>query len=212
MSTTRAGIERAMCLVAAWAIHHPSVAEKSISFNTDPLTTVNNCIAGGTNTHWEVGNWEDGTTERGSSGSAIFDPNNKLVVGFLSGGTASCTSITSDCYGKFSEGWDDGGADSLNLAPWLDPNDTGVMTVNGSNPSPFSIQSTPETVDICAGDDAVYMLDIPQNDPTFMETITLSTMNLPAGATAVFSNNMFVPPATSTLTVGNTGGLAANTV
>ena len=191
-------------------IHHPGVDEKAISFNTDALTTVNNCIGGGgSNTHWEVNNWEDGTTEPGSSGSAIFDPSNKLVVGFLSGGTASCSSITSDCYGKFSEGWDNGGIDSLNLAPWLDPGDTGVMTVDGSNPSPFSITSNPTSIGICAGDDAVYALDIPQNDPMFMETVTLTTMNLPAGTSGVFTQDMVVPPGSSTLTVSNTGGVAS---
>lgn len=189
-------------------IHHPSVAEKSISFNDDALTTVNNCIGGGgSNTHWQVDNWEDGTTEPGSSGSAIFDPNNKLVVGFLSGGTASCTSITSDCYGKFSEGWDDGGIDSLNLGPWLDPSDTGVMTVAGSNPSPFAIQSTPETLGICAGDDAAYNLDILQNDPLFTEQVTLSTTGTPGATTSGFSNNPVTPPSTSMLTIGNTGAV-----
>ena len=191
-------------------IHHPGVDEKAISFNTDALTTVNSCIGGGgSNTHWQVDNWEDGTTEPGSSGSAIFDPNNKLVVGFLSGGTASCSSITSDCYGKFSEGWDNGGVDSVNLAPWLDPNDTGVMTVDGSNPSPFSITSDPTSIGICAGDDAVYSLDLPQNDPAFMETVTLSTMGLPAGTSGVFTQDMIVPPGSSVLTVSNTGGVAS---
>ena len=72
-------------------IHHPSTDEKAISFNYDPLTTQSSCIGGGgSNTHWRIENWEElSTTEPGSSGSGIWDPNSKLLVGFLSGGLAA---------------------------------------------------------------------------------------------------------------------------
>ncbi len=115
------------------AIHHPGVDEKAISFNLDPLTFANSCILGGTNnTHWRVDNWEDGTTEPGSSGSALFDPETRGVIGFLSGGSASCSSITSDCYGRVAAAWRSGGGASERLQPWLDPLDSATLIVDGA--------------------------------------------------------------------------------
>ncbi|MCG8420691.1 MAG: pre-peptidase C-terminal domain-containing protein [Proteobacteria bacterium] len=112
------------------AIHHPSTDEKAISFNDDPLTTSNNCIGSGTNTHWRVNNWEQGTTEPGSSGSGLWDPDTKLLLGYLSGGTASCSNTAGfDCYGKMSVGWTRG------LSQWLDPNGTGTRHVAGRDPN-----------------------------------------------------------------------------
>lgn len=116
-------------------IHHPNTDEKAISFNDDPLGTQGSCIVSGTsNTHWLVDNWEDGTTEPGSSGSGLWDPDTKLLVGFLSGGLASCTNINYDCYGKFSVAWD-GSSASTRLSDWLDPSGTGALQVQGSFPS-----------------------------------------------------------------------------
>ena len=117
------------------AIHHPNTDEKAISFNDDPLTITTSCIGGfAPNTHWQVDNWEDGTTEPGSSGSGLWDPTNKLLVGFLSGGLASCTVIDYDCYGRFDVAWDGATADQR-LRDWLDPNSTSGLQVQGSFPS-----------------------------------------------------------------------------
>ncbi len=140
-------------------IHHPRGDEKAISFNDDTLTTQNNCIAAGTNTHWRVNDWEDGTTEPGSSGSALFDPTSQLVVGFLSGGAASCTNIDYDCYGKFSVAWD-GSASDTRLRDWLDPDDAGPNTVAGSFPNqpPVCDANGPYTVE-CAGVTTPVLLD-----------------------------------------------------
>lgn len=113
------------------AIHHPNTDEKAISFNTDPLTTMNSCIGPGNNTHWRVDDWEDGTTEPGSSGSALFDPVSHLVVGTLSGGNASCSVIDYDCFGKLSVSWDMGATPATRLQDWLDPGASGAMTAPG---------------------------------------------------------------------------------
>lgn len=114
------------------AIHHPRGDEKAISFNDDVLTTRSNCIfPQAQNTHWNVDDWEDGTTEPGSSGSGIWDPNSRQLVGFLSGGAASCSVIDFDCYGKFSVAWN--GASGANLRDWLDPNNTGINNIDGSD-------------------------------------------------------------------------------
>jgi len=112
-------------------IHHPSTDEKAISFNNDPLTTMNSCIGAGTNTHWRVNNWEDGTTEPGSSGSGLWDPGTHSLVGFLSGGLAACGNSEYDCFGKFAVAWN-GGSSTSRLRDWLDPGDTGATTIGGS--------------------------------------------------------------------------------
>jgi len=78
-------------------IHHPSGDIKKISFDYNNASNAGN--------YWDVNQWEDGTTEPGSSGSPLFDGNSQRIIGQLYGGTASCTSITYDTYGKFSTSW-----------------------------------------------------------------------------------------------------------
>jgi hypothetical protein len=120
------------------AIHHPSGDEKAISFNEDPLSVGSNCITvgGPSDTHWYVDNWEMGTTEAGSSGSGLWDRDSGLLIGFLSGGFASCSNPGGyDCYGRLASAWD-GPSSEERLRDWLDPNDTGVEVVTGELPVP----------------------------------------------------------------------------
>lgn len=117
----------------AVTIHHPAGDEKRISFNDDPLTITPSCIRDGTpsNTHWEVDNWELGTTEGGSSGAGLWRPDNKLLIGVLSGGLASCSRIDYDCYGRLAIGWEGGGAASSRVRDWLDPQGSGIQSLAG---------------------------------------------------------------------------------
>ncbi len=123
-------------------IHHPSGYVKAITQNTLPLLTVDSCIGtDGVNTHWQTGPYAQGTTEGGSSGSAILVPaadgsgHQRLVIGTLSGGGAACNGSVPnnepDCYGKLSVAWLGGSSDAQRLKPWLDPNNTLVQTVDG---------------------------------------------------------------------------------
>ncbi len=115
------------------AIHHPQGDVKSISFNIDAVTStdyLSNAVDP-TEDHWRVDDWEDGTTEGGSSGGCLWDANNGLCVGQLQGGYASCASITSDWYGKLSVSWTGGGTNATRLSNWLDPVPTGQLTLNG---------------------------------------------------------------------------------
>ena len=117
----------------AVAIHHPSADEKAISFDSDPLTTDTEFFPGGT--HWRIGDWEDGTTEPGSSGSCIFDPADGLCVGTLTGGFAACGQgpgeRTEDYYGKISAAFTGGGTRETRLRDWLDPAGAGVDRLGG---------------------------------------------------------------------------------
>mgnify|MGYP001223757957 CR=1 FL=1 len=98
-------------------IHHPSGDIKKISFDYNNASNAGN--------YWDVNQWEDGTTEPGSSGSPLFDGNSQRIIGQLYGGTASCTSITYDTYGKTSVSW------NLGMSQYLDPFSTGQNYVDG---------------------------------------------------------------------------------
>jgi Trypsin len=127
----RSGVAPVGCV----GIHHPNADEKTISFSTTTLTTINSCIGtGGSLTHWQV-YWSAGVTEPGSSGSGIWDPKTHLLVGTLSGGYSSCSAPNSpDCYGKFSVAWASGSSSASRLKDWLDPLNTGVTSVPGHGP------------------------------------------------------------------------------
>jgi hypothetical protein len=118
-----------------FTIHHPQGDIKKISLFTDPLEGAN--YSDGINRgFWKV-SWSQtanghGVTEPGSSGSPIFDDEGYLI-GTLSGGAASCSALTApDYYGKFSVHWEDNGlAIDQQLAPWLDPENTGLSKLEG---------------------------------------------------------------------------------
>jgi len=109
---------------SAVAIHHPNGDEKAISFEDDPLATL-------WGTHWKVRDWDLGTTEPGSSGSCLFNPENGLCVGQETGGYAACGNDEPDWFGKMSVDWDGGGSSDSRVSDYLDPLGTGVLTLEG---------------------------------------------------------------------------------
>ena len=117
---------------SATAIHHPATDEKRISFEDDPLTTTSylNASVPGNGTHLRVEDWDVGTTEGGSSGSGLWNQDHR-IVGQLHGGHAACGNDLADWYGRFSVSWDAGGTSATQLKDWLDPDDTGAVTVDG---------------------------------------------------------------------------------
>ena len=111
-------------------IHHPSGDVMKISFDNDLITETE---AGSTNsgtTHWFV-DIDNGTLERGSSGSPLFN-SEKKVIGQLHNGYPGCNSSKHFWYGCFHRSWTGGGTNSTRLSNWLDPNGSGVMTTNTS--------------------------------------------------------------------------------
>lgn len=136
-------------------IHHPMGDAKKITAGPQPSTT-NNCIGGtGNNTHWLTGPYSQGTTEGGSSGSALFSKagnangSERRVIGTLSGGDALCSTSAPtqpndghDCYGKFSVAWSGSGNSSANrLRDWLDPGNTNTLSINGLDQNATSSSS-----------------------------------------------------------------------
>lgn len=78
------------------AIHHPSGDVKKISFDNQGAGQATY----GSAQCWRIFNWESGTTEPGSSGSGLWDQNNRLI-GQLYGGEANCSNNVNDYYGRF---------------------------------------------------------------------------------------------------------------
>lgn len=120
----------------AVGIHHPSGDVKKISFDDDVLQSASG-LSSVANSEWRIEAWErNTTTEGGSSGSGLWDENH-YIIGQLHGGQATCSNSVNDYYGKFAMSWDGNGSSSSSarLMDWLDPQSTGVATLNGYDPN-----------------------------------------------------------------------------
>jgi len=119
-------------------IHHPAGDVKAISFSYFP-TSHTQWGGGAPNTHWRVPEWNNGTTEPGSSGSPLFD-SSRRVVGQLHGGIASCRTVINgwDAYGKIAVSYDAG------LKRFVDPDNTGIRLGNAYNPNTKKVIYLPE--------------------------------------------------------------------
>lgn len=120
----------------ATGIHFPSGDVKKISHDTDPLIESGYYTAG--IDHWEVLDWNSGTTEGGSSGSPLYDQNHR-IVGQLHGGNAACNNDAFDFYGKFSYSWATDSDTTKQLKYWLDPNNTGINIMDGYDPNGIAL-------------------------------------------------------------------------
>lgn len=120
-------------------IHHPRGDIKKISVEEDPASIYptsivwNNNVTTPPNHHFRV-EFDAGTFEDGSSGSALFDENGR-IVGQLHGGLSSCTTFRG-FYGRLVRSWDDGSTPESRLSDWLDPDNTGAMTIDAYEPPP----------------------------------------------------------------------------
>lgn len=126
-------------------IHFPSGDVKKISHDFDNL--VEDGYYGAGIDHWKVNDWNNGTTEGGSSGSPLFDQNHR-IVGQLHGGAAACGNDAFDYYGKFSFSWDTDSDTLKQLKHWLDPNSTGVTSIDGYDPNGATIITDAVLIDI----------------------------------------------------------------
>lgn len=120
-------------------IHHP--AGDIMKISRSGALTVSTYTGSMADAHWEL-TWQStatdwGVTEGGSSGSPVFDETSKRIVGTLTGGAATCTDQTApDYYGRFDLHWDANGAtDAEQLAPWLDPTNSGLTELDGYDPN-----------------------------------------------------------------------------
>lgn len=111
-------------------IHHPSGDYKKISLYSQPLESRDNVTIGAPPNTFAVNAWRvlwaQGTTEQGSSGSALYDAGHR-IVGVLSGGGASCdTPGEADFYGRLDVAYSA-------LRPFLDPAGSNTSSLPGKN-------------------------------------------------------------------------------
>lgn len=128
-------------------VHHPAGDLKKISLFEQPLQAQTVTISGGgirTGSQevasWRV-DWNDGVTERGSSGSGIWNPQQRLL-GVLSGGSSECGTNGllgiggqpdiqgPDFYGRLAAAFDSAGELGTPLRAFLDPSGSGARRVN----------------------------------------------------------------------------------
>lgn len=91
-------------------IHHPRGFTKRINLALSPLTwsTFPGAPSNppfGTDQHLCVGNWDLGTTQPGSSGSPLLNPQHQ-IIGVLSGGNSECSNNLSDYFGTLQKVWE----------------------------------------------------------------------------------------------------------
>ena len=129
---------RNIATAGAFCFHHPNGDTKKISKNNKLLDSSKwdeDDYIFPDNTHWKVTSWDMGTTEGGSSGSALFNVLEQ-VIGQLEGGIARCNGTNPDngydLYGKFSYSWtNDNNTGRNRLDYWLDSLGTGEEVIQG---------------------------------------------------------------------------------
>lgn len=114
---------------ASTTIHHPGGYAKRISFDFDPPTITGYAEFNSGDTHLRVSDWDVGTTEPGSSGGPLLDPEQR-IAGVLSGGFAACGVNEPDWYGRLAVAWE-GSTSNERLRDWLDPASTDAETADG---------------------------------------------------------------------------------
>lgn len=117
-------------------IHHPNgdimkiCRDDSGATKKDANGTKTWLIGGGN--HGTGDGWEIGTTESGSSGSPLFNENGR-IIGQLYAGEAFCDGVINnkdyDLYGRFGISWDSGVAPEKRLKEWLDPSNSGQLSI-----------------------------------------------------------------------------------
>lgn len=116
------------------SIHHPLGDIKKIATDKDMAITGRfnpDYLANGA---WKILRWETGVTESGSSGGPLFDQDN-LLVGTLTGGSATCSVPTNDFFSKFALAWNHRKEKNRQLKAWLDPINTNVEKIEGYDPN-----------------------------------------------------------------------------
>lgn len=126
-------------------IHHPGVDEKRITFVASPFSVDD--ISNGRNVHWRA-NWiaspalpafppggaiPVSVTERGSSGSPLYNADKRLV-GVLSGGPSACgNNQYNDQYGQLAHAWNgvSGATSAERMRDHLDPGNAALFFING---------------------------------------------------------------------------------
>ncbi len=115
------------------AIHHPQGDIKKISIDYDSpiIDSFNHRYV--PDAFWRTLRWDEGTTEFGSSGCGYFNQDHQLI-GTLTGGAASCSNSIDDYFSRFDIYWDYHDEQERQIKHWLDPVNTGILSLEGLEP------------------------------------------------------------------------------
>jgi len=120
------------------SVHHPSGDDKKISTYTKApsarsnVTITEGLLGSFTIDSWEV-TWARGVTEPGSSGSALWNQDHR-IIGTLSGGSSSCDTPTQpDQYARLDRSWTANSATTGQLKAHLDPTASNTLILDGRN-------------------------------------------------------------------------------
>jgi lysyl endopeptidase len=127
--------------VTAAVIHHPRGEEKRISQSLGSLRVNPEALAFTQGRILPIGaaievpDYAFGTTEEGSSGSALFSTTSRRIIGVLSGGPAVCVGTSNqgeDTFGRLFTSWTGEGTSSTRLSDHLDPINSNVSTLDAA--------------------------------------------------------------------------------
>jgi Secretion system C-terminal sorting domain len=121
----------------ATCLHHPQGDVMKVSYDADPV--VRSPYPGSSaSVYWQT-DWNQGVTEKGSSGSSLFNSEHK-IIGQLRGGYSYCGgSNLKDYYGAFDVSWAGSGTPATRLKDWLDPSNTDATALAGIAANHYSI-------------------------------------------------------------------------
>jgi lysyl endopeptidase len=138
--------------------HHPQGDVMKVSYDAEPI--LRTPYPGAVDAVYWQADWNQGVTERGSSGSALFNAGHK-IIGQLRGGYSSCASANlKDYYGAIDVSWIGSVTPATRLKDWLDPSGTNATVLAGIPSSYYSIAGTSQ----------------------FCNSAVYTVTNLPAGA------------------------------
>jgi hypothetical protein len=103
-------------------IHHPKSSVKRVNLVTNEISLISFGQYFLPNGHWLVERYDEGCTDRGSSGSPLFDSTNS-VIGLLSGGESTCDTPENDLFYAFFKAWAPSDNANEQLKCWLAPGD-----------------------------------------------------------------------------------------
>ena len=178
-------------------IHHPSGDAKKIATHSQVPTYDDWFGSSPATSHLEV-TWDAtsngySVTEGGSSGSPLFDSTEQRILGQLHGGSSNnCSNPAMDpgIYGHIAYSWENNGAadNRRKLKPWLDPNNTGLLTEDGGyrTTCPYFVQFEMSTTNVSEG-------------TTCIPTIYLVEVSLGQAPTAPITVNVGVTGGTVTI-------------
>ncbi|WP_234408768.1 T9SS type A sorting domain-containing protein [Marinilabilia salmonicolor] len=83
--------------------------------------------------HWKITEWDEGTTEAGSSGAGLFLEDGKFI-GLLSGGQAVCGNPVNDYFARLNRIWNHYTEDTARVDKWLNPLGDGRTQLEAFDP------------------------------------------------------------------------------